>query len=121
MLRFPVLGTLRRSRKDLLLIEFMCVLEALEARVALELHVLSRGLGAVWDYFKHDFGVSLVDLRGPGVCLGGLWARSSEGSQNSGQIEVSMGGQEVTLEPQRVSKERPRAPLEPIGAAMAAF
>ena len=115
------LGTLCRSRKDLLLIEFICVLEALEARAGLELHVLSPCLGAVWDHFKHDFGASVVDFRGLGGCSGGLWARSSEGSQNRGQIEVSMGGQEVTLRPQWVSNERPRAPLEPIGAAMAAF
>ena len=74
------LGTLRRSRKDLLLIEFMCVLEALEARVVLELHVLSRGLGAVWDYFKHDFGASVVDFRGLGGCSGGLWTTSRKGS-----------------------------------------
>ena len=79
MLQFAVLGTLHRSRKDLLLIEFMCVLEALEARVALELHVLFHGLDAEWKYFKHDFVASVVDFSGLGGCSGGLWATSRKG------------------------------------------
>ena len=65
---------------------YVCVFEALAARVGLELHVLPRGLGAVRDYFKHDFGASVVDFRGLGGCSGGLCATSPKGSQNCGQI-----------------------------------